>query len=103
MRNWITLGLGFLVSTGLVAQEPVAITPRVKPGATSAPTAIDRRANIRIDTTLVLVPVTDPMQRFVTGLDRENFKVFEDKTEQEITQFSSEDAPMSVGLVFDTS
>src|SRR5579863_39560 len=101
MRNWITLGLGFLVSTGLVAQEPVAITPRVKPGATSAPTAIDRRANIRIDTTLVLVPVavTDPMQRFVTGLDRDNFKVFEDKTEREITQFSSEDAPMSVGLV----
>jgi len=105
MRNWITLGLALFVSTTLLAQEAVTITPKVKPGAASAPTAIDRRANIRIDTTLVLVPVAvnDPMGRFVTGLDRENFKVFEDKTEQEIKQFSSEDAPMSVGLVFDTS
>jgi Ca-activated chloride channel family protein len=77
----------------------------VKPSTQAAPTAIDRRSNIRIDTTLVLVPVAvnDPMGRFVTGLDKENFKVFEDKAEQEIKQFSSEDAPMSVGLVFDTS
>ncbi len=43
------------------------------------------------------------MSRFVTGLDKENFKLFEDKVEQEITQFSSEDAPLSVGIVFDTS
>ncbi len=105
MRNSITLGLVFLVSTALPAQDQVKITPRVKPGAEAAPTAIDRRSNIRIDTTLVLVPVAvnDPMGRFVTGLDKENFKVFEDKAEQEIKQFSSEDAPMSVGLVFDTS
>jgi Ca-activated chloride channel family protein len=105
MRNSITLGLVFLVSAALLAQEPVAITPRVKPSTQAAPTAIDRKSNIRIDTTLVLVPVAvnDPMGRFVTGLDKENFKVFEDKAEQEIKQFSSEDAPMSVGLVFDTS
>jgi VWFA-related protein len=105
MHNRITLGLAFLVSWALLAQDGVTITPKVKPGASSEPTAIDRRANIRIDTTLVLVPVAvnDPMGRFVTGLDRENFKVFEDKVEQEIKQFSSEDAPMSVGLVFDTS
>ena len=43
------------------------------------------------------------MNRFVTGLEREHFKIFEDKVEQEIQQFSSEDAPLSVGLVFDTS
>ncbi len=66
---------------------------------------VDRKANIRIDTTLVLIPVTvtDPMGRFVTGLDKENFKISEDKIDQEITQFSSEDAPLSVGVVFDTS
>src|SRR5262249_403801 len=40
---------------------------------------------------------------YVTGLDRENFKLTEDKSDQEIAQFSSEDAPMSVGVVFDTS
>ena len=47
--------------------------------------------------------VTDPLNRFVTGLEKEHFKVFEDKVEQTILQFSSEDAPLSVGLVFDTS
>ena len=40
-----------------------------------------RKANIRVDSTLVLIPVTvtDPLNRFVTGLDKENFKLFEDK------------------------
>ena len=62
-------------------------------------------ANIRVDSTLVLIPVTvtDPMNRFVTGLEKENFKLLEDKLPQEITQFSSEDAPLSVGVVFDCS
>jgi Ca-activated chloride channel homolog len=106
MRTF-ALGLTFLISAGTRAQEqpPVTIVPRVKPSAEATQSAIDRKSNIRIDTTLVLVPVAvnDPMGRFVTGLDRENFKIFEDKTEQEIKQFSSEDAPMSVGIVFDTS
>ena len=58
-----------------------------------------------MDTTLVLIPVTvtDPMNRFVTGLEREHFRLFEDKNEQNLVQFSSEDAPLSVGVVFDTS
>lgn len=64
-----------------------------------------RPANLRVDTNLVLIPVsvTDPLNRFVTGLEREHFKVFEEKIEQTIVQFASEDAPLSVGLVFDTS
>ena len=52
---------------------------------------------------LIPVTVTDPMNRFVTGLEKENFKIFEDKKEQEVRQFSSEDAPISVGVVFDCS
>jgi VWFA-related protein len=54
---------------------------------------------------MVLIPVTvtDPLNRFVTGLEKEYFKLFEDKVEQTISQFSSEDAPLSVGLVFDCS
>ena len=62
-------------------------------------------ANLRVDTTLVQinVTVTDPLNRFVTGLEKEHFKLFEDKVEQTILQFSSEDAPLSIGLVFDTS
>jgi Ca-activated chloride channel family protein len=88
------------------AQPNVNISPRVRVRAPDAAESIaDRRADIRIDTTLVLIPVVviDPLSRFVTGLERENFKVFEDKVEQEIVQFSSEDAPLSVGIVFDTS
>jgi Ca-activated chloride channel family protein len=61
--------------------------------------------DLRVNKTLVLinVTVTDPLNRFVTGLEREHFRLFEDKIEQEISQFSSEDAPISIGLVFDTS
>lgn len=87
-------------------QEPVSIAPRTPIKSPDAnETVIDRRANIRVDTTLVLIPVavTDPMSRFVTGLDKENFKLLENGIEQEISQFSSEDAPLSIGLVFDTS
>jgi len=87
-------------------QPNVNIEPRLRGRSADAAESItDRRADLRIDTTLVLIPVavTDPMNRFVTGLERENFKLTEDKVEQDVTQFSSEDAPLSVGIVFDTS
>src|ERR1051326_2675057 len=60
---------------------------------------------IKTDVSLVLVPVsvTDPMQRFVTGLNQDNFEVFEGKTPQTIRNFSSEDVPISVGIILDTS
>jgi VWFA-related protein len=59
----------------------------------------------RVDSTLVLIPVsvTDPSNRFVLGLDRENFRLSEDDVQQTIVHFSSEDAPLSVGLILDTS
>jgi Ca-activated chloride channel family protein len=86
----------------------VSIEPRVRPTPADKETdAIpDRRqGRIRIDTTLVQVnvTVTDPLNRFVTGLEKEHFRLFEDKVEQKILQFSAEDAPLSVGIVFDTS
>ncbi len=64
-----------------------------------------RSVDLRVNKTLVLinVTVTDPLNRFVTGLEREHFRLFEDKVQQEITAFSAEDAPISIGLVFDTS
>ena len=60
---------------------------------------------IVVDTTLVVIPVTvtDPSNRFVLGLEKEDFAVFEDGVEQKITHFSGEDAPLSVGLIVDTS
>jgi len=58
-----------------------------------------------VDTTLVLIPanVTDPANRFVLGLHKEDFHLLEDGVEQTITHFSGEDTPLSIGLVFDIS
>src|SRR3954454_25231757 len=94
-------------TTANLTEEPkVSIEPRIKPSpGAEAADADNRKSSIRVDTTLVLinVTVTDPLNRFVTGLEKEHFKLTEDKVEQSITQFSSEDAPLSVGLVFDCS
>jgi Ca-activated chloride channel homolog len=61
--------------------------------------------SFRADTTLVLVPVsvTDPSNRYVLGLEKQDFHLFEDDVPQTITFFSSEDAPLSIGLLVDTS
>lgn len=63
------------------------------------------KATIRVDSNLVLVPVTvlDPLTRMVTGLEAENFQVFENGVQQKITSFGSEDSPLSIGIVLDTS
>ena len=60
---------------------------------------------LKVDVDLVLVPVTitDPMNRLVTGLEKENFQLFEGSSAQEIRTFSAEDAPVSIGVIFDSS
>src|SRR3984885_13188779 len=99
--------IAILAAAGLFGQA--TITPRSKPG--SQPQAQQDeppplpKATIRVDTNLVLVPVTvlDPLTRMVTGLDAENFQVFENGVQQKITSFGSEDSPLSIGIVLDTS
>jgi VWFA-related protein len=51
----------------------------------------------------VTATVTDASGRFVSDLQKEDFRVFEDGQEQQITHFSSERVPVSLGLVVDTS
>jgi VWFA-related protein len=65
----------------------------------------DPGIDIRVDTTLVLIPVTvtDARNRFVLGLDKQDFRVLEDGKEQKVRQFSGEDAPLSIGLLVDVS
>jgi len=63
----------------------------------------DRAIRVDVDLVLVNVTVTDPFNRLVTGLEQENFRVFEDNTEQEVVHFSSEDVPISIGVIFDMS
>jgi Ca-activated chloride channel family protein len=56
-----------------------------------------------VDLALVNATVTDPFNRLVTGLDPDNFRVFEDNVEQEVVSFSAEDVPISIGVIFDFS
>ncbi len=67
--------------------------------------ASNRGARLRVDVNLVQVPVTvtDSMNRLVTGLEKENFQVFDNNVGQNIRYFSSEDAPLTIGIVFDLS
>ncbi len=58
---------------------------------------------VGVDTVFVKVSVVDPLNRYVVGLEKDNFKVFEGKVEQTITQFSQQAAPISVGIIFDIS
>jgi Ca-activated chloride channel homolog len=58
---------------------------------------------VDVNMVVVSVTVTDPFDRIVTGLDQENFQVYDEKVEQKITAFSTEDAPISVGMIFDCS
>jgi Ca-activated chloride channel homolog len=62
-------------------------------------------ARFTLDTSLVLIPVTvtDSTNRFVLGLQKGDFHLYEDGVEQTIANLSGEDAPLSVGIAFDTS
>src|SRR5258707_4158714 len=63
----------------------------------------DQAVHIDVNLALVNVTVTDPYSRIVTGLEPDNFRVFEDNVEQEVVNFSSEDVPISIGVVLDLS
>jgi Ca-activated chloride channel family protein len=94
------------------------------PGATTAPPAAGAPAGaeapaatgtgalkvhpgsyIKMNVDMVLVPITitDPMNRLVTGLEQEDFQVFENNNQQKIVTFATEDAPVSIGIIFDLS
>ena len=72
MRSAQTLGLVTILTAALAQQPPIDIKPRIKgPVAPATETSIDRKANIRVDTTLVLIPVTvtDPrMKRYFLSI-----------------------------------
>jgi VWFA-related protein len=60
---------------------------------------------VRIDTSLVAVPVSvlDRQGRFIPGLRREDFRVFENGVEQAIAYFEPSEKPFTVALLLDTS
>ncbi|MHB1020816.1 MAG: VWA domain-containing protein [Acidobacteriaceae bacterium] len=121
---WCTLALLVILGLGLAhAQDdtlnqpntptppPVKIPEKDKvPLAESGKDLAERatsqvRARIRVDVNLVLIPVTvtDPLNRLVTGLGKNNFTVYESNTKQPIQSFSAEDTPVTIGIIFDLS
>ncbi len=74
--------------------------PPVNPGDPAFP-----EANLRVDSSLVLIPaqVTTREGTPLMGLEKKDFRIYEDAAEQEIAYFAKDDAPVSVGLLFDAS
>ena len=97
-----------LCSAALAFQAPGGNPVSIVPRARTAPASTDitaRESTLRVDASLVEIPVhvTTPDGATVTDLRRQDFHVFEDGVEQRIAYFSQDDAPLSVGLLFDSS
>jgi len=84
-------------SDTIVLPNPYSAAPKNSNHGPKSPMRVD------VDLALVNVTVTDPYNRLVTGLEQDNFRIFEDGLEQEVTHFSSEDVPVSIGVVLDLS
>jgi len=81
---------------GRVSPRPAPLHPNLNPPGTR---------NIRLDIKVVQIPVTvtDPLDRPVRDLRKDDFHLFEDNVEQNIAYLHTEEAPASVGLIFDAS
>jgi Ca-activated chloride channel family protein len=95
----------FFIFCTIVLIAPPAWPQAEGPTKAENPQKIEKGKYLKAETDIALVnvSVTDPYGRLVTGLEQENFRVFEDNVEQEIVRFSSEDVPISIGVIFDMS
>src|SRR6266511_2278715 len=73
------------------------------PGQQESPNEIDGPVIVNTDLITFTVTVTDTYGRYVSGLGKNAFTVLDEKKQQEITFFSDDDAPVSVGVIFDVS
>jgi Ca-activated chloride channel family protein len=73
------------------------------PIPTKAFTSIKTDIRINVNMTMVPVTVVDPIGRNVLGLDRDNFRVYDGSEARPIVSFGTDDAPLSIGLIFDCS
>ncbi|MDP9039119.1 MAG: VWA domain-containing protein [Acidobacteriota bacterium] len=87
------------------AKAPEDTRPVVEGSDVTSQATSRRNSRIRVNVNLVQVPmtVTDPMNRLVTGLEKENFAIFDNNAAQSIKYFSTQDAPLSIGVIFDLS
>jgi len=97
----------FIAVASVLVALPALMVARAgqtqKPQANSANKEQTQTLKVDVDLTLVNATVTDPLNRYVSGLEQEHFQIWEDKFEQKIEYFSSEDVAMSLGMIFDVS
>ena len=95
IRLVLAVGLCLMLSASLAAQKK-------KKG--EGPVEDEQTLSVNVDLVNVLFTVVDKNGRFITNLQKQDFKVAEDYTQQMISNFSNEtNLPLSIGLVFDTS
>jgi Ca-activated chloride channel homolog len=85
---WLLLSILLFCASSLNGQGEKSQTPLFK---------------VSVDTVFAKVVVTDSLNRNVTGLGKEDFRIYEDKVQQTISHFSQQQAPVSLGIVFDVS
>lgn len=105
-RRKLFLALALLLTSGLVPIAGAAeLDSRIALKARSPKKPPVERPSIRADVQLILIPVTvtDQLGAPVSGLSMQAFRLFEEGAEQQIQYFNSEDAPVSLGIVFDAS
>ncbi|HEY0703830.1 MAG TPA: VWA domain-containing protein [Candidatus Acidoferrales bacterium] len=94
-------------ASGASAQIQYPNPPPPPPPAGSPEAAAQAQQSKHLTSTVELVvlhaTVLDGKGQFVAGLKQDNFRVFEDKVEQKISVFTSEDVPVTMGLVIDNS
>jgi len=104
---FILLALAVPVCCGQIDQIDVHVTPRVVAKSSKAEpdwgTGESRGLKVNSDLVLVPVIVTDQMDRIIMGLEKNNFVVYDGADQQVIRNLSTEDAPISLGVIFDTS
>lgn len=94
-RSVFLLVVLFLVGSVSFAQEPQPTPPPIEDDG--------KPVIIKTDLVTLTLTVTDYYGRYVSGLTKNAFTVFDDGDEQEITFFSDADAPVSIGILFDVS
>lgn len=100
--NRLPGGRFYLISALLILLLP-GVHLSQEPEPTPPDEDLTRPVRVRTDLVTLTLTVTDLFGRYVSGLNKSAFTVFDNNKEQEITFFSDSDAPVSVGVLFDVS
>ncbi len=96
-----SLGIAFILS--LLAALSFAQTPTPTPTLKPIDDGNDSPVRVKTDLVTLTLTVQDLYGRYVSGLTKDAFTIFDNNKEQDITFFSDSDAPVSVGVIFDVS